>query len=88
MKATLTRNGIGVVPFLPPPDEPIGPAPWPPEGGADVVFGMALAGVSSPAALDTARGGGSAGVALPVGSKRHPSTSPLETFHSPGPWLA
>jgi hypothetical protein len=88
MKATLTMNGIGVMPFLPPCDEPTGPAPWSPEGGDDVVFGVALAVVSSAAALDAARGGGSAGVALPVGSKRHPSTSPLETFHSPGPWLA
>jgi len=87
MKATLTMNGIGVMPFLPPCDEPTGPAPWSPEGGDDV-FGVAVEGVSRAVALEAARGGGSAGVALPAGSKRHPSTSPFEIFHSPGPWLA
>ena len=39
-------------------------------------------------ASDGARGGGSAGVALPSGWKRQPSTSPLETFHEAGPTLA
>jgi len=34
------------------------------------------------------RGGGSAGVALPSGSKRHPSTSPADTVHDAGPSLA
>jgi hypothetical protein len=39
-------------------------------------------------ASEGARGGGSAGVAVPCGWKRHPSTSPGETFHSAGPTLA
>ena len=56
-------NGIGTVSFLPPPEEPMGPAPCPPEGGDDV-FGVAVEGVSRAVALEAARGGGSAGVAL------------------------
>jgi hypothetical protein len=39
-------------------------------------------------ASDGVGGGGSAGVALPSGSKRQPSTSPTDTFHAAGPPLA
>jgi hypothetical protein len=39
-------------------------------------------------ATEGARGGGSAGVALPSAWKRQPSTSPSETFHEAGPTLA
>lgn len=38
-------------------------------------------------ASDGERGGGSAGVALPSGSNRHPSTSPGDTGHDAGPTL-
>jgi hypothetical protein len=58
-----------------------------PDGVVVVVVGGTDAGHRVEAS-EADRGGGSAGVALPSGSNRHPSTSPANTFHDAGPSLA